>query len=212
MTISQKAVNSIIFFEVGSPANYIKLYQHPKVEIGDSGITIGIGYDLGYNSKEQIQSDWGDVLPAETVKLLLGVSGLKKEKAKESYDSVKALTIPLDSAMKVFINRSLKHYGIITKSVYPGVDKLLPDAAGALLSLIYNRGANTDKNLDRRIEMFNIKELVVKKDYNGIADQISAMKRLWGDKENGLRIRRDMEAELVRKAIREYKQEELINI
>ena len=212
MIISQKAVNSIIFFEVGSPANYIKQYQHPKAEVGDSGITIGIGYDLGYNKKEQIQSDWGDVLPAETLKLLESVSGLKGDKARESINTVKDLTIPLDSAMKVFINRSLKHYSIITISVYPGVDKLLPDAAGALLSLIYNRGANTDKNLDRRVEMFNIKDLVVKKDYNGIADQISAMKRLWGDAENGLRIRRDMEAELVRKAIREYKQEELINI
>jgi len=212
MTISQKAVNSIIFFEVGSPANYNKLYNKPKVEIGDSGITIGIGYDLGYNSKEQIQADWGDVLSADSVTLLKSVSGLKGLHAQHSYNLVKNVVVPYDAAMKVFIERSLKRFSIITISAYPGVDKLLPDASGALLSLVYNRGANTDPSNDRRIEMHNIKDLVIKKDYNGIADQLSAMKRLWGDNAKGLKIRRDMEADLVRHAIREYKQEELINI
>lgn len=212
MTISQKAVNKIISFEVGSPSDYLALYQHPKAEVGESGITIGIGYDCGYNSKDQIQADWGDLLPKESVDLLKSIAGLKGVYAQHSEHLVKGIQIPYDSAMKVFINRSLKRFSIVTISAYPGVDKLMPDAAGALVSLVFNRGANTDPNNPRRVEMHNIKDLVIKKDYNGIADQLVAMKRIWGDAERGLRIRRDAEADLVRHAIREYTQDELINI
>ena len=212
MTISQKAVNSIIFFEVGSPAQYLKLYQHPKVEIGDSGITIGIGYDLGYNSKEQIQSDWEGVLPKESVSLLKSVSGLKGLHAEHSYNLVKNISIPYAAAEKVFLQRTLKRFSIITISAFPGVDQLMPDASGALLSLVYNRGANADPSNDRRKEMHAIKDLVIKKDYNGIADQIYSMRRLWGSGAEGLRTRRSMEADLVRHSVREYSQGELIKI
>lgn len=212
MTISQKAVNSIVSFEVTSPATYLKLYQHPMYAGGDSGITLGIGYDCGYNTKEQIQADWGDLLPKDSVDLLKSVAGLKKLYAEHSVHIVSGIKVPYEAAIKVFLQRTLKRFSIVTISAFPGVEKLMPDAAGALLSLVYNRGGNTDPSNDRRKEMHAIKDLVAKKDYEGIAIQLESMKRLWGDSQKGLRIRRDVEADLVRHAVREYKQEELINI
>ena len=212
MTISQKAVNSIVSFEVSSPGNYLKLYQHPMYAGGDSGITIGIGYDCGYNTKDQIQADWGDLLPKESVDLLKSVAGLKKLYAEHSVHTVSSISIPYETAIKVFLQKTLKRFSIVTISAFPKVDEFMPDAAGALLSLVYNRGGNTDPSNDRRKEMHAIKDLVVKKDYNGIAEQLESMKRLWNDSQKGLRIRRDAEADLVRHAVREYKQDELINI
>lgn len=51
---------------------------------------------------------------------------------------------------------------------------------------------------DNRLEMRNIRLLVPKKDYKGIAEEIRKMKRIWvGKNMDGLLRRRDAEANLV---------------
>jgi len=208
MIISQKSIDAIVYFEVSSPAVYVKSYQHPTWPGGASGITIGIGYDLGFNTKAQIAADWSK-LPADTITALQSVAGLNNTKAHDALHSVSSLVIPLNIAEDVFLNKTLKRFAGQVESAYPSVDDLMPDAAGALLSLVFNRGANTDSSSDRRKEMFNIKALVVNKDYKGIAEQLRNMKRLWGKDAQGLLDRRDKEASMVENSIREYKHEEL---
>jgi len=88
-----------------------------------------------------------------------------------------------------------------TEKAFPGVDKLPPDAQGALVSLIYNRGPRmTDrdpKTQDRR-EMRAIRDAVPRGDLKEIATQLRSMKRLWENKGmGGLLKRRDAEADLV---------------
>ena len=63
--------------------------------------------------------------------------------------------------------------------------------------MVYNRGAKLDG--ESRKEMKAIVDLVAKKDYEGIAEQIEKSKRLWEGKGlDGLVIRRESEADLVR--------------
>jgi GH24 family phage-related lysozyme (muramidase) len=51
---------------------------------------------------------------------------------------------------------------------------------------------------DSRLEMRNIRNLVPKKDYKGIAKELRKMKRIWKGKGlDGLLARRDAEADLV---------------
>ena len=51
---------------------------------------------------------------------------------------------------------------------------------------------------DSRLEMRNIRVLVPKKDYKGIAEELRKMKRIWKGKGlDGLLARRDAEADLV---------------
>ena len=38
---------------------YTKKYRKPVWPKGQSGVTIGIGYDVGYASKPQLRADWG---------------------------------------------------------------------------------------------------------------------------------------------------------
>ncbi len=45
--ISKKAIEMIIKHEVGGRAVYEKRYQKPIWAGGDSGVTIGLGYDVG---------------------------------------------------------------------------------------------------------------------------------------------------------------------
>jgi GH24 family phage-related lysozyme (muramidase) len=191
--LSDKARDLIFKFE--------DLDQPSEWPGGESGITIGIGYDLGFATADQFRGDWGDCLPAEHCDTLCGVLGLTGQKAKARAAELKAIRIDRTAAEKVFMERSVPDAQKQTEAAFPGVDKLPPDAQGALVSLIYNRGPRmTDrdpKTQDRR-EMRAIREAVRQGDLQGIAAQLRSMKRLWeGKKMGGLLKRRDAEADLV---------------
>jgi GH24 family phage-related lysozyme (muramidase) len=209
MRISLDSINMIINFEVSSESYYNKSCKNPTWPQGDSGITIGIGYDLGYNSKEDIQSDWKNKLSPAVIKKLQSVSGEKGQKAKALLKTVADIEVPFIIAKSLFIEKSIPKFAKLTKQSFPGVDSLNADTQGVLLSLVYNRGGDT-KNTDSRKEMHNIVPLVLKKDYKGIAAQLRSMKRLW--KLNGLLLRREAEAKMVENSNHEYKQSEIINL
>ena len=64
--------------------------------------------------------------------------------------------------------------------------------------MVFNRG--TSLKGPSRMEMRKIKELIPKKDYKGIANEVRKMKRLWiGKNLDGLLERRDSEADLIEK-------------
>lgn len=65
LVLSDRAVDMIIRYETGGKAYYVKKLVRPTWPGGDSGVTIGIGYDLGYYSAAQIRSDWAS-LPEKT--------------------------------------------------------------------------------------------------------------------------------------------------
>jgi GH24 family phage-related lysozyme (muramidase) len=97
-------------------------------------------------------------------------------------------------ALDVFQRVTVPRFSDLTARTYPGLDQLHPDAAGAIVSLVYNRGASLTG--DRRREMAAIKPLIIARDYQGIASQICAMQRLWPNVK-GLQKRREAEARLV---------------
>jgi len=211
LTVSRKGLKQLVNHEIGSEAYYRRALSHPVWPGGRSGVTIGIGYDLGYNSENQIRKDWVKMLSDLDLERLIAVSGLKGAAAKEAAKNVRSVTVPIESAQEVFFEATRPRYAQMTRKTYPGVEKLHPDAQTALLSLIYNRG--TSLTGARRTEMAAIKELVATGDYEGIAVQIRSMKRLWeGRGLSGLLKRRDHEAKLVRLSDREYDTAELIRV
>jgi hypothetical protein len=50
-TVSQKAIDLIVFYEVNDEPTYTRRYTAPTWPGGASGVTIGIGYDIGYVTK-----------------------------------------------------------------------------------------------------------------------------------------------------------------
>jgi hypothetical protein len=62
LSISDAAKKLILAFEVSNEKTYAERYQHPIWPGGRSGVTIGIGYDLGYASKDDVQTDWGLII------------------------------------------------------------------------------------------------------------------------------------------------------
>nr|MBP6314557.1 hypothetical protein [Chitinophagaceae bacterium] len=197
LVASRASLEFIVSEEISSEANYTKRYQFPTWPGGDSGVTIGIGYDLGYVSTKQFESDWKSILSASDYKRLVITLGKKGMVARDALtQSLKRIVVPLQAAKQVFYLSSMPKYAKDVKRIYPGVDKLPPDAQGALLSLVYNRGAGLAG--DRKAEMRNIVSHVASGNLSRIATEIRNMKRLWiGQGLPGLLKRRDKEADLV---------------
>jgi len=199
--ISPKAIDLIIQFEVGGRAYYEKALQKPTWAGGDSGITIGLGYDVGYNTEKQFFLDWGNQLTPNFLEPLRRVVGLKGEQAKQMLrGELLQVKIPYNAAYEVFVKSSIPRYYSLTKAIYPQLDTLNADTQGALVSMIYNRGASLSG--DARQEMRAIVDMVKNKNYEGIAEEIEKSKRLWESKGlDGLVKRREAEADLVRDSL-----------
>ena len=56
--ISKEAYDLIVQYECGGQVYYTSRLSNPTWPGGASGVTIGIGYDLGYNAVDQIRKDW----------------------------------------------------------------------------------------------------------------------------------------------------------
>jgi hypothetical protein len=204
LIVSRKALDMIVAYEVSSKENYTRKLQSPILPAGASGITIGIGYDLGHNSKDQITADWAALVPAATLALMLAAAGLKGGAAQPALSKMKHIKIPFESAMDVYYHTTVPRYASLTRKAFTGIEKLPPDAQGAILSLVFNRGASTkvtatDKS---RQEMANMIPLVKAGDLKGIAAEFRKMKRLWQGKPGlkGLITRREKEAVMIENA------------
>ena len=198
--ISKKAIELIIQHEIGGREVYTRKYQKPIWAGGDSGLTIGIGYDLGYIKEKDLFSDWA-ALNLNFLNAMKRFCGVKGEVVKTMMrGEVLNVVIPYNMAYDVFVKKSLPKYYAMTKKIYPQLDSLNEDTRGALVSMVYNRGSKLDG--ESRKEMKAIVELVAKQDYDGIAEQIERSKRLWEGKGlDGLVIRRENEADLIRSSM-----------
>jgi hypothetical protein len=208
---TRSSLDLILRFEVGSRARYEKEFQRPVWPGAASGVTIGIGYDLGEATKAEITADWQAYLFEPELAALLAVQGVCGEPAKQLAQGVSHIVIPLKAAEEVFYLRTLPSFAALTRSTFPGVEKLPADAQGMLLSLVYNRGANLKG--PRRREMAEIAALLRKPRprLEDVAMQFESMKRLWpGFK--GLRDRRQREADIIRGANRSYSAAEIVRV
>jgi GH24 family phage-related lysozyme (muramidase) len=188
LEITDKALNLILESE--------GLDQPGKWPGESSGITVGIGYDLGFVTPNQFEEDWKPYLTSEEIKRLKTAIGLSGQAARQRASEFNDIRIKRADAVEVFKNRTLPLHSKRTEDAFPGVNQLPANAQGALVSLVFNRG--TAMVGDRRKEMRAIRDAVAAGDLQEIANQIRAMKRLWvGKGVDGLLKRRDAEARLV---------------
>lgn len=199
--LSDKALKLILDYEVGGGQSYYnKALKHPCYPGGASGVTIGVGYDLGYNTSQQFTNDWRSLLTGSDFGRLAKCLGSKGAMARDLVSSVKDIEVPWDGALVIFKQNTIPRFIKETLKAFPGADQLHPDAFGALVSLVFNRGsAVTGTN---REEMMGIRTLISSKDYKAISNLITSMKHIWvGKGLDGLLKRRDDESALVRSCI-----------
>ena len=185
------------------------LDQPGKWPGGDSGITLGHGYDLSAEPANELRRDWAPYLSGGEIGQLLGAIGKSGEAAAALAHDLRNITVTREQADAVFLEATLPKYLQLTRVVYPHLSELPLDAQGALVSIIYNRGTAMGKpglrSWDDRREMRAIQADLAAGVHAGdlakIAALIRSMKRLWEGKGlDGLIARREAEAQLVERA------------
>jgi GH24 family phage-related lysozyme (muramidase) len=195
----QKAIDFILEAEgIDQPS------QWPGAE---SGVTIGYGYDLGYETN--FENDWAGRLNETEISTLKNALGKRGEAARKIAPAFKNITINRNAAKEVFFTKTLPQYENETRHAFPGVEQLPDLAFGALVSLVFNRG--TGMVGARRAEMRAIRDLILRYAESSlslggcckeIAAQLRAMKALWTGKGlDGLLKRREAEARMVEEAL-----------
>lgn len=205
MTIRQpspEALKLILNHEVGGGKKYYdKFLSSFTWPGGASGPTIAIGVDCGYYTPSEL-SDIFDFLNDEKLSLIRAASGKTGQAGKEYARKLKEakITIDWENAVEIFNELTWPKFSKLAERAFPGLDNLCDNAYGAIVSIVFNRG--TSMKGDSRSEMRNIRDLIVKKDYKKIAQEIRKMKRLWvGRGLDGLIQRREDEATLVESCI-----------
>jgi GH24 family phage-related lysozyme (muramidase) len=195
---SEKTLDLLFEYEVGGGKSYYEKYLSkftwPK---GASGPTIAIGVDCGYYSPTELANIFS-FLTKDQIKLIQGASGKTGERGKNYTVTLRkaGIEVKWEDALNIFNKLTWPKFTKLAEKAFPGLEELHPDAYGAIVSLVFNRG--TSMKGDSRSEMRFIRALVAEKNYTKIAQQFRKMKRIWEGKElDGLLKRRDAEADLV---------------
>jgi hypothetical protein len=178
MQISDYSRGMIVGFEVTSQAVYERLDSGVTWPGGASGATIGIGYDLGYRTAAEIRQDWSAHLSSTQLALLCSAAGKTAAAAQRLLPALHGIQVPFDAAIAVFDEVDIPRTIAQVIAAFPNTQMLGPDQAGALVSLVYNRGADCSNN-DRRREMYQIREAMRVGDLASPPIYIRDMKRLW---------------------------------
>lgn len=183
--VSARAADLIIRHETGGRAYYQQVIkERPVWPRGQSGITIGFGYDLGYVARAQFLSDWA-VLPQaalDALAIAIGRHGGNSSDAEMKSllaELRNAAVIGWEVAEAVFRATTLPTFADTTARVLPNWSLLSPDCFGALVSLTFNRGPSYNRAGDRYREMRAIKDALVARRFADIGGHIRAMKRIW---------------------------------
>jgi peptidoglycan hydrolase-like protein with peptidoglycan-binding domain len=203
--IAQKETGGLGYYDINT--------KWPHFPGHDSGITIGVGYDLRFNSTEGFQALWGPYLPDAHIRELSKDIGKKGSRSREKELKKMGITVPFKAAWPIFIEQLLPDYYRRTQGIYPSLERLPDLCRSVLVSLVFNRGTSLKKTDHRRREMRLIQTILAQADQAGLSsserksilvgveDQIISMKRLW-KKGSGLIERRQEEANLWREGLR----------
>jgi hypothetical protein len=214
-TISATGYQFIVRWETGGQAYYEKVIRGRPIWPGySSGITIGCGFDLGYHSLSEFQSQWGPRMGQADFTRLVPTIGFrtvepnraaKVAQAKALVQSLSDIVISWAVAIEQFDNVK---YPLLVRTLYralDNLDRIHPHCRAALLSLTFNRGAAFASADPRFAEMRQI-GLAMRSgqpdDLAPIPDLLRAMKRIWGAG-SSLAKRREGEAQLFEAGLRE---------
>lgn len=188
------ATKLIVRWEVTSEAAYRKKYQGVICPGGASGPTIGIGYDLGHQTRATIAREWAGHPQLES---LLEGSGVTGEARCAAYRAAnRHVRVSYEDAQRVFQDSTLPAYtGAARRALKNGWGALPPGAQAANISLGYNRGwaMSGDRNREKRVIR---DDCVPRNNRECNAHQLRAMCRIWAGTPNGpgLCARRNDEA------------------
>jgi len=198
--LSPSGLHLIADFESGGRAYYDRFGAHPNWPGASSGVTIAFGFDLGFRSRQELDTAFSAILSATERDRLATAIGTNAGQGEDALAHIRKLlkdladiVVTYDQATAMFTSFEVPVQSALTARTFPNTEALSPDSFSALVSLVFNRG--TSLRGGSRVEMKEIHDLMDAKRFAEIPERILAMKRLWG-KTSGLQRRRDAEAAL----------------
>jgi hypothetical protein len=191
MTLSEAGLELVLKHEVGGGQRYYdKFLSRPTVPGFESGVTIGVGFDIGYVNAAEFSGAWGHLVHAERLRAAIGLKGAQ---ARAICAQLADIVVPWSAALQVFLDHTCPTHWVRTLRVFPQTINLPEDSAAALFSLVFNRGPGLTG--ERRSEMRGIKDALATGHRDAVPGLIRSMKRLWPET-SGLVRRREDEARL----------------
>jgi GH24 family phage-related lysozyme (muramidase) len=202
MKPTDKTLKLLLDYEVGGGEKYYNKYLSKFTWPGGaSGPTIGIGIDCAYYTEKELENIF-KFLSKEDLDMVKKSIGKTGDSGKEYTKTLRnsEIEVSWENALTIFKQITWPKFSKLAEKAFPGLSELCPDAYGAIVSLVFNRGVSMKG--DSRTEMRNIKNFVLKKDYRNISKEIRKMKRIWKGKNlDGLIARREQEALLVESCV-----------
>ncbi len=143
LQISHAAKTLIVACEISNKSVYKQLYRKPVWPGGKSGVTIGIGYDLGYVDTTLLRSDWATIIDGKRLMTLSRACGRTGRDAKNLIPQMSGVIVTSHEAARQFAIEIAK-YVSLTHSQLQNFSDLPENCRGALVSLVYNRGPSFD--------------------------------------------------------------------
>ena len=197
MNLSEKGLELVLEHEVGGGQRYYdKFLSRPTVPGFESGVTIGVGFDIGYVNAAEFSGAWGHLVHAERLRAAIGLKGAEARKICAQLGDV---VVPWSAALQVFLDITIPTHWVRTLRAFPQTSTLPEDCASALFSLVFNRG--TSLTGERRAEMRGIKDALATGHRDAVPGLIRSMKRLWPET-SGLVRRREDEARLFEQGLK----------
>jgi S1-C subfamily serine protease len=199
---SDEACLKVIEFEVTSEQVYRRKYELPIAPAGASGITIGIGYDVGWNTPPGVRRDLEGLIPVDDIETLTRACGVRGNEARQRLAEFRRIRVPWEAAVEVFRRATMPRFGRDVLRTFPNAVELKGHCFGALLSLVYNRGSSLDG--DSRREMLAIGDLMAERRWSAVPAEFRKMQRLWHGKPGltGVVKRREAEALLFERGLK----------
>lgn len=199
--ISDAAIKLLVDTEVGGERLYRRKFTRPVWPGGASGVTIGIGSDLGHTDVAEIRYDWAahpqlaDLEPA---------AGIRGKQARILTAQMQQIVTEFPLALDVFLRNDVLQYYRIAVRAFPGLEETGPNVQGTIVSLVFNRGGAMPKHCapgTSRYEMCKIRDECIPLKLEAgpcVARWERTMKRVWKgrDIERGMNSRREQEAKL----------------
>jgi hypothetical protein len=179
---------------------------HPYWPGGVSGVTLGVGWDLGYHNTSELNRTWAG-LGEDALERLDLAAGKKGRAAHALIGQLKSIVVPSGMSKKVLSESLNGYYYPFVTGHFPGLTSLPAEAQVVLISLVFNRGVSMGhepdwrfaKQVDSRWEFRELRRDVQEADLFAIYAHLGTMKRLWESSGGrGLRIRRRDEQALIR--------------
>lgn len=208
--------NGIAFIaqeETGGLSFYQRVTRWPHYPGVQSGITIGVGYDLRFNTLDNFRELWEPHLPAEAISELAKDIGKKGTKTRASQLKQIGIEVLFKAAWPVFIEQTLPRFYEYTEGIYSSLPRLPQLCRSVLVSIVFNRGSKLTGS--SRQEMRKIRDILAAADdmslhkakrkmiLSDVEDEILSMQRLW-EPSSGLIKRRQSEANLWRTGLNNW--------